>query len=192
MMGAGSRLARELADIAADGEAGVALRPEGDSMERFEGELRGPPGTPYEGGIFRLDIKLCGQYPFSPPQMRFKTKIWHPNISSQSGAICLDILKDAWSPALSLKTAMLSLQALLCSPEPKDPQDAVVARQYLNEPETWAETARSWTAMYAKESSKDEKLERIVEMGFPAEVARAALERSEGNVDAAVAALLGG
>lgn len=53
----------------------------------------------------------------------------HPNISSQNGAICLDILKDQWSPALTLKTALLSLQALLSTPEPDDPQDAVVAQQ---------------------------------------------------------------
>ena len=53
----------------------------------------------------------------------------HPNISSQSGAICLDILKDQWSPALTLKTALLSIQALLSAPEPDDPQDAVVAQQ---------------------------------------------------------------
>jgi ubiquitin-conjugating enzyme (huntingtin interacting protein 2) len=53
----------------------------------------------------------------------------HPNISSQSGAICLDILKDQWSPALTLKTALLSVQALLSAPEPDDPQDAVVAQQ---------------------------------------------------------------
>jgi ubiquitin-conjugating enzyme (huntingtin interacting protein 2) len=37
-------------------------------------------------------------------------QVWHPNVSSQSGAICLDILKDAWSPALTIKTALLSLQ----------------------------------------------------------------------------------
>jgi hypothetical protein len=58
--------------------------------------------------------------------------IWwlrHPNVSSQNGAICLDILKDQWSPALTLKTALLSLQALLSTPEPDDPQDAVVAQQ---------------------------------------------------------------
>ena len=54
--------------------------------------------------------------------MRFITKVWHPNVSSASGAICLDILKDQWSPALTLKTALLSLQALLSSPEPADPQ----------------------------------------------------------------------
>ena len=49
-------------------------------------------------------------------------QVWHPNVSSANGAICLDILKDQWSPALTLKTALLSLQALLSSPEPADPQ----------------------------------------------------------------------
>jgi ubiquitin-conjugating enzyme (huntingtin interacting protein 2) len=68
-------------------------------------------------------------YPFEPPKMQFTTKVWHPNVSSQNGAICLDILKDQWSPALTLKTALLSLQALLSMPAPDDPQDAVVAQQ---------------------------------------------------------------
>ena len=54
--------------------------------------------------------------------MRFETKVWHPNISSESGAICLDILKNEWSPALTIRTALISLQALLSAPEPDDPQ----------------------------------------------------------------------
>ncbi|RCV10248.1 hypothetical protein SETIT_2G097200v2 [Setaria italica] len=61
--------------------------------------------------------------------MQFVTKVWHPNISSQNAAICLDILIDQWSPALTLKTALLSLQALLSSSAPDDSQDAVVAQQ---------------------------------------------------------------
>ena len=55
--------------------------------------------------------------------MKFDTKIWHPNISSQTGAICLDILKNEWSPALSIRTALLSLQALMCEPVPGNPID---------------------------------------------------------------------
>lgn len=74
--------------------------------------------------------------------MRFITRVWHPNVSSASGAICLDVLKDQWSPALTLKTALLSLQALLSSPQPDDPQDAVVARQYLADRATFEATAR--------------------------------------------------
>lgn len=77
--------------------------------------------------------------------MKFATKVWHPNISSASGAICLDILRDAWSPALTLKTALLSLQSLLASPVPDDPQDAVVAKQYLADHDEWARTAKMWT-----------------------------------------------
>ena len=90
--------------------------------------MPGPKDTPYDGGLYQIDIQLDDQYPFAPPKMRFITKVWHPNVSSQTGAICLDILKDMWSPALTLKTALLSLQALLSSPQPDDPQDGVVAK----------------------------------------------------------------
>lgn len=68
-----------------------------------------------------MDIIIPPDYPFKPPKMKFDTKIWHPNVSSQTGAICLDILKNEWTPALTIRTALISLQALLCSPEPDDP-----------------------------------------------------------------------
>jgi len=149
-----ARLRREAADLGKDWDvSGVGAEPVGGSLGHFAARIKGPAGTPYEGGVFGVDIKIPPQYPFEPPKMRFTTQLWHPNVSSQTGAICLDILKDAWSPALTLKTALLSLQALLSAPEPKDPQDAEVARQYLDDPKKWAATAKFWTDSYARGSS---------------------------------------
>lgn len=88
-------------------------------------------------------------YPFQPVKMKFLTKIYHPNVSSASGAICLDILKDAWSPVLTLKSTLISLQSLLCSPEPRDPQDAEVAKHYMTSKASFEDTARYWTEIYA-------------------------------------------
>lgn len=140
----------------------------------------------------QVDIQLTNAYPFEPPKMRFITKVWHPNVSSANGAICLDILKEQWSPALSIKTAMLSLQALLSSPEPNDPQDAVVARQYINEQHKFVEQARAWTAQYATENARDEKLEKLKEMGFEEAAARTALARAAGDENQALELLLTG
>lgn len=81
--------------------------------------------------------------------MKFVTKVYHPNVSSASGAICLDILKDAWSPVLTLKSTLISLQSLLCSPEPNDPQDAEVAKHYMTSKSSFNETAVYWTHIYA-------------------------------------------
>lgn len=75
--------------------------------------------------------------------------MYHPNISSASGAICLDILKDAWTPVLTLRSTLVSLQSLLCSPEPKDPQDAEVAKHYMSDKAGFEETARYWTGKLA-------------------------------------------
>merc|ERR1712117_583413 len=101
--------------------------------------------TCYEGGTFIVDIEIPLDYPYKPPKMKFDTKIWHPNVSSQTGAICLDILKDEWSPALSIRTSLLSIQALMCSPEPDNPQDAVVAKMFKENIKKFNETAREWT-----------------------------------------------
>jgi len=138
-----------------------------------------------------VDIEIKGVYPFEPPKMRFKSKIWHPNVSSQNGAICLDILKDQWSPALTIKTALLSLQALLCSPEPNDPQDAVVAKQYLNDMPLFEQTARHWTRTYASETASQKNLKQLLEMGFSEEDASTALDNAGGDLNTALAALLG-
>lgn len=118
-----------------------------------------------------LEIKIPETYPFNPPKVKFLTKIWHPNISSVTGAICLDILKDQWAAAMTLRTVLLSLQALLQAAEPDDPQDAVVAKQYKDHNGVFKRTARHWTNVYANSSKAvepecDSKVKQLVDMGF--------------------------
>ena len=72
------------------------------------------------------------------------------------GAICLDTLASKWSPVLTVKTALLSLQSLLATPEPNDPQDAIVAKQMMEEPEAFRTTAREWAVKYAAAEAADE------------------------------------
>lgn len=120
-----------------------------------------------------LEIKIPDTYPFNPPKVKFLTRIWHPNISSVTGAICLDILKDQWAAAMTLRTVLLSIQALLASAEPDDPQDAVVASQYKNHYQVFKRTARHWTNVYAGSSQAAEPeydglVKQLVDMGFEA------------------------
>ncbi|GBF88649.1 ubiquitin-conjugating enzyme E2 [Raphidocelis subcapitata] len=181
------RIQKELREIGNDKASGVTVEVVNDNLQRLIGSVPGPKDTPYDGGLFKVDIQLDEQYPFAPPKMRFTTRVWHPNVSSASGAICLDILKDQWSPALTLKTALLSLQALLSSPQPDDPQDAVVAKQYLSDFETY------WTEAFARDSGDHEaRLKRICEMGFARDEADKALAAAGGDENAALEALLGG
>ena len=122
-----ARIRKEIVECEKDTEtSGVTVTVMNDNVMTLQGSIKGPIDSPYQAGVFLVEIKIPQDYPFAPPKMRFITKVWHPNVSSQTGAICLDILKDAWSPALTMKTALVSLQALLSAPEPDDPQDAQV------------------------------------------------------------------
>ncbi|KAF8519708.1 ubiquitin-conjugating enzyme/RWD-like protein [Gautieria morchelliformis] len=143
------RVNKEIADCKNDKQSNISITLVDDSPFHLRGSFPGPEGTPYEGGQFAVDIIIPDSYPFQPVKMKFITKVYHPNVSSASGAICLDILKDAWSPVLTLKSTLISLQSLLCSPEPSDPQDAEVAKHYTTSRTSFDDTARYWAEIYA-------------------------------------------
>jgi len=189
-----TRIQRELKDMNAnEGDSSCKLGLVDNSMTNLTGQIVGPAGTPYEGGIYHLSFEIPSNYPFSPPKAKFITKIWHPNISSVTGAICLDILKDAWAAALTLRTVMLSLQALMSAPEPDDPQDAVVASQYKKNKEEFKQTAQYWAHKYAGAkgsinniASCDDAVKKMMQMGFSEEGAVKSLSKSNWNLEAAI------
>lgn len=81
------RIAKELNDIETDADSQIFCQSrdgnDGD-LTNLRASFVGPPDTPYEGGTYIVDIKIPNEYPFRPPHMNFATKLWHPNVSSQT------------------------------------------------------------------------------------------------------------
>ena len=95
------RIVKETERIAKNPIAGISAIPKADNPRHFDITIQGPKGCCYEGGVFRLELFLPEDYPMVPPKVHFLSKIYHPNID-RVGRICLDILKDKWSPALQI------------------------------------------------------------------------------------------
>jgi ubiquitin-conjugating enzyme E2 D/E len=142
------RLQKELIDMQKDDTPNLSAGPVNDNLFEWEAVILGPIGTPYEGGVFNLNISIPSNYPFKPPTVIFKTKIYHPNINS-SGSICLDILKTQWSPALTISKILLSICSLLADPNPNDPLVPEIANLLKTNIEVYNQTAKEWTNIYA-------------------------------------------
>ncbi|GAB5356727.1 hypothetical protein AAMO2058_000313900 [Amorphochlora amoebiformis] len=143
------RIRKELADVIRDPPHNCSAGPK-DKKNIYEwySTIMGPEGTPYAGGVFYLNITFPQDYPFKPPKVQFRTRIYHCNID-KNGYICLDILKDNWSPALTISKVLLSITALLTDANPKDPLDAKIAQEYNTNREEHDKMAREWTRRYA-------------------------------------------
>ncbi|XP_050049259.2 ubiquitin-conjugating enzyme E2 E1-like [Dermacentor andersoni] len=142
------RIQKELAEITLDPPPNCSAGPKGDNLYEWVSTILGPPGSVYEGGVFFLDIHFSPEYPFKPPKVTFRTRIYHCNINSQ-GVICLDILKDNWSPALTISKVLLSICSLLTDCNPADPLVGSIATQFMQQREEHDRIARLWTKRYA-------------------------------------------
>jgi ubiquitin-conjugating enzyme E2 D/E len=142
------RINKELLEIKADPPAYCSAGPVGDNLFHWCATIVGPSDSPYEGGLFHLNIHFPADYPFKPPKVNFITKIYHCNINS-NGGICLDILKDAWSPALTTSKVLLSICSLLTDPNPDDPLVPEIANLYRVDRVEHDRKAREITHHYA-------------------------------------------
>ena len=119
-----------------------------EDMYTWKGTITGPSDTPYEGGVFYLNIHIHKDYPFNPPKINFTSKIYHCNINS-NGVVSLDILRDKWTPSLTIRTLLISIRSLLSYPNPDNPLVPEIARVYKEDKEKHDRVAKEWTQKYA-------------------------------------------
>lgn len=142
------RVQKELTDVANKPTSGISIGMRGDDITKLCATLIGPKDTPYENAVYNVSIDLPSNYPFSPPRVTFVTPIYHSNIDLR-GNICLDILKDNWSPALTLEKMMLSLSSLLSDPNPNDPLNHEAAQLLRSNKTEHDRIAREFTLKHA-------------------------------------------
>ncbi|KAE8768362.1 ubiquitin-conjugating enzyme E2 28 [Hordeum vulgare] len=123
---ASKRILKELKDLQKDPPTSCSAGPVGEDMFPLAGHYHGALGEPvHRWSIFGKHSFPTG-LPLQAPedmnifQVSFRTKVFHPNINS-NGSICLDILKEQWSPALTISKVLLSICSLLTDPNPDDP-----------------------------------------------------------------------
>jgi ubiquitin-conjugating enzyme E2 D len=142
------RIQKELKDLNKNSPTNCSAGPVDDNILKWQATIIGPEGSPYDGGIFKLSILFPTDYPFKAPKVKFVTKIYHCNINEQGG-ICLDILKDRWSPALTIGKLLLSICSMMDDPNPNDPLVPEIATLYKKDIETFNKKAKQWTILYA-------------------------------------------
>ncbi|KAM3421304.1 hypothetical protein BST61_g1703 [Cercospora zeina] len=150
---ANKRIMKEFQDITSDPPQGctVSLQNE-DEMNVWDVQMEGPSESVYAGGKFHIVITLPKEYPFKPPTLSFRTKIYHPNVTNdERGAMCLGMLKsDEWKPPNKIKEVLGLVRHTLREPQPDDAVETSIAEVYKAKPDEYEKIARDWVKKYAK------------------------------------------
>lgn len=126
----------------------ITATPSENDIKQWSATIKGPEGTPFENGTFKLQLIFPDNYPFRAPTVMFETQVYHPNID-EGGSICLDILEDGWTAGLKIPQLLLSLISLLDDPNADDPLRSDVAEEYRDDINQYNESVREHVRQYA-------------------------------------------
>eukprot|EP00043_Microstomoeca_roanoka_P015036 m.149892 g.149892 ORF g.149892 m.149892 type:complete len:250 (+) comp16166_c0_seq1:350-1099(+) len=127
-----------------------------DCINKFQVILKGPPDSPYEGGVWRVRVELPSEYPFKSPSIGFVNRIFHPNIDEMSGSVCLDVINQTWSPMYELINVFeVFLPQLLLYPNASDPLNGEAASMYVNSRPDFIKRVKDYVRRFASQEHID-------------------------------------
>ncbi|KAL8767804.1 MAG: hypothetical protein Q9209_005798 [Squamulea sp. 1 TL-2023] len=146
------RITKEYADLQTNPPEGMSvdLISETD-LFKWVVTINGPKESPYAGGKFQLYVTLPNEYPFKPPIINWKTKIYHPNVTNDGkGTMCLGFLRDGeWKPSSRMHAALEYVRQLMIEPVTDDAVEAAIGEEYKNDKKEFIKKAKQWTKTYA-------------------------------------------
>jgi len=143
------RLAKECKNLAEEDLGWASAEPQEDDIYKWAASIAGPEGSPYEEGVFNLVMVFPEAYPFKPPDVRFTTMIYHPNVKKDTGEICADIIKEDWKPSHDIKWILNVLRNLMVEPSTDSPLEPEIAQLYQTDRAAYDAKAREFTAKFA-------------------------------------------
>ncbi|KAF2500355.1 ubiquitin-conjugating enzyme E2-16 kDa [Lophium mytilinum] len=152
MAAARKRILKEYTECSNDTPPGMKINFDEQNMTEWEILMDGPEQSVYSGGHFKLRLTFPNEYPFKPPVVSFKTKIYHPNISNDDkGSMCLGMLRpDAWKPPNKVISVLHLVRTLLIEPNVDDAIEASIAGEFKDNKKGFEKTAKEWVKQYAK------------------------------------------
>lgn len=144
------RLMNEMKKLQNAELGGITLKMDGDNLTEFHAVIQGPENTPFEGGEFQVKLEITEEYPQKPPKGYFMTKIFHPNVNEETGAICLSTLSSDWTEDTGLDHLLLAIRCLLIQPNPESALNEEAGRLLLDNYEDYCARAKLMTQVHAK------------------------------------------
>ena len=143
------RLSKEMNDLNTAPIEGISMDIVQDQITNWNVHIQGPAGSPYEGGKFTVNIDFSDNYPFKCPKVQFVTKIYHPNVKTDTGEICAQALQNSWVPTLNAQYIIKMLMELIEHPNSDNPMEAEISRALMTNPTKFRDTAKEFTEKYA-------------------------------------------
>ncbi|CAM9585726.1 unnamed protein product [Ectocarpus sp. 6 AP-2014] len=147
-----SRVGREIQDLQRNPPDGIRFLPqEEDTIAEIHAEIKGPVGTPYDGGSFHIKLVLSNDFPHSPPRGFFLTKIYHPNVAP-NGDICVNTLKRDWTAEVTLTHVLQVIRCLLIVPFPESSLNDEAGRLFMESYTEYERRVKVWVNVHASKS----------------------------------------